>query len=168
MQMTINVAEAIKTPGTVFSASFEEAFPEMAYHGSVYRYLAPVVLETDYVYTGDRLVVSGSFNTSLRAECARCLAEVCYPVRLTFSEEFSKNDPEAYAYTGEQIVLNKMVEDLICLNLPAKILCKENCKGLCPRCGADLNQETCACEKQEYPDNPFAALQKMLDENKEV
>ncbi len=167
--MTINVAEALKTPHTVFRASFEENLPEIAYLGCVYCFCSPVVLDADYVYTGDRLVVTGSFQASLKAPCARCLKDVCRPVRLSFSEEFAKNDPEAYTLAGERISLDKMVEDIILLNLPAKFLCNEDCKGLCPLCGADLNQKTCACQKrEEQPGNPFAVLQKLLDENKEV
>ena len=167
--MTINVLEAIKSQGVVFSASFEERLHDFSYIGSTYRYALPVELRTDYMYSGKHLIFTGSFKTSLAVQCSRCLTRVVYPVELPFEETFSKTDPESYEITGETVSLDRMVEDNILLNLPAKFLCKEDCKGLCPECGADLNKQSCGCiGRLAGKSNPFAVLQKLLDENKEV
>ncbi len=75
-----------------------------------------------------------------------------------------------------------MVYDQICLNLPLKHLCMDDCQGLCPECGINLNKETCDCEsnvaessyeeiekEKVNADNPFAALKDLIsDDNKEV
>jgi uncharacterized protein len=168
-EMTVNVSEAIKSPGTVFHTSFAENFDPISYQGSVYRFRSAVALETEYFYTGSHIEFRGNFKTTLEAECARCLKETAYPVDLDFEELFSKNDPESYEFTGETVSLNRMVEDVILLNLPGKFLCKEDCRGLCTSCGADLNEGDCGCGEEAGRENsPFAALQKLLDEHKEV
>jgi uncharacterized protein len=167
--MTINVSEALKSEGAVFHASLVENFHEISYLGSVYRYCSPVALETEYVYTGTRLVFRGHLNTSLKTECSRCLEQICFSVDLPFEEVFSKTDTDAYEIDGEIVSLDRMVEDNIVLNLPGRFLCKEDCRGLCPVCGANLNQRDCGCKCRPEPNNnPFAVLQKLLDENKEV
>lgn len=167
--MTVNVSEALKNPGQVFHASFLENFDAIEYQGSVYRFGSAVALETDYVYTGSHIAFKGDFKTTLLAECSRCLKETAYPVHHVFEEQYSKTDPEAYEITGETVTLNRMVEDIVLLNLPGKFLCTEDCKGLCSTCGADLNEGPCGCKDDAgRKDNPFAALQKLFQEDKEV
>ena len=167
--MTVNVSEAIKAPGAAFHASFVEDFEPIEYQGSIYRFDAAVALETDYVYTGSHIAFKGNFTTTLAAQCSRCLKDTVYPVALDFEELYSKTDPECYEITGETVSLNRMVEDIILLNLPGKFLCREDCRGLCRNCGADLNEGDCGCTDEAVrEDNPFAALQRLLDEHKEV
>jgi len=167
--MTVNVSEALKTPGAVFHASFTEDFPDMEYLGSTYRYHSPVALDTDYVYTGSHIAFKGSFRTTLLTQCSRCLKVTAYPVSHDFEEQYSKTDPESYGFTGETAELDRMVEDIIVLNLPGRFLCKEDCKGLCMDCGTDLNEGACGCAGEAgRKDNPFAALQKLFNEDKEV
>jgi uncharacterized protein len=60
-------------------------------------------------------------------------------------------------YTGEVVNLENILREQVLLTLPLKPLCSETCQGICPRCGADLNRETCQCSEEES-DSPFAIL----------
>jgi uncharacterized protein len=60
-------------------------------------------------------------------------------------------------FRGPEIELGGYLREVVALALPVQPLCREDCRGLCPRCGADRNRETCACEETK-PSSPFAVL----------
>ena len=74
-------------------------------------------------------------------------------MKLDVKEDFisaSENtDDEAYSYEGKYIDLSRVLKDNIILGLPMKQVCKPECKGLCPKCGTDLNEKECDC-KEDY------------------
>lgn len=94
----------------------------------------------------------GRLRGSARSECRRCLVEVpvviAQDVALMFSGDAeSQDDPDVYPLpaTATHIDLGQAVREEIALAVPAFPLCREDCAGLCPRCGADLNAGPCAC-----------------------
>ena len=119
------------------------------------------------VYAGEgSFIVEGTMRFSYEATCARCTK--VFPVEITtvFREPFSKvADEDAYVFTGDRLDISDMLRDAALLALPMRSLCREDCKGLCPNCGADLNDGDCGCET--HTDSPFAVL-KMLEITEEV
>ena len=90
---------------------------------------------------------------------------------LDFDERFVREpgeDDECYAYSGEALDIGQMVLDNLFLNLPVYSKCSEDCKGLCPVCGCDLNTVQCSCVIEDAKENPFAALDQLLYHDKEV
>jgi uncharacterized protein len=88
----------------------------------------------------------------VRAECRRCLTELTLPVHADVGVMFSadpdsQEDPEVYALapTASAIDLTQAVREELALAVQAYPLCREECAGLCPRCGADLNAGPCQC-----------------------
>ena len=73
-----------------------------------------------------------------------------------------------YGYTGEELDVSQMLLDDLFLNLPAFSKCSEDCKGLCPVCGCDLNTVQCSCVREKEKENPFSALEQLLYHDKEV
>ncbi len=116
-----------------------------------------------------KLHIQGRVNARLQLNCSRCLIVFDYPVAVTVDRFFAPGvDPvadkaqsemtEDLVYLGEgPFSLLRMVEEELLLELPIKFLCQPDCKGLCDRCGADLNQGICACP-EEAADGPFAVL----------
>ena len=113
-----------------------------------------------------RFYFSGHVEGTAVGECRRCLTDVSTPVRfdphLIFAEEGldDEDDPsDAYPFDpGERSLdLRPAVREEWLLAVPAFPLCREDCKGLCPRCGADLNAGACACPPES--DSRWAALQ---------
>ncbi len=110
--------------------------------------------------------LKGKLETSLGAVCARCLEPVVLPVERTFNllyrplgtdaghAELSVTDAEAEIgyYQGEGLLLEDMLREQVLLSVPLKIVCRDECKGLCAICGKNLNEGECSCaDKLEDP-----------------
>ena len=131
-------------------------------HGQVCDFELPGAarVEVDYYRAGQELFFRGRISGGVVGHCARCLE--AYPFRLgtDFSlalvpkqplpaeVELSDEDLDLAYYEGEQIDLSPLVHEQIILALPTRPLCREDCKGLCPNCGANLNTEACRCAVQ--------------------
>jgi uncharacterized protein len=95
---------------------------------------------------GDNLTLTLDLETSVEGPCQRCLVEAALPV-VAHGVEYvrhgeSEGDDEDGGYVvAHQIDMVSWVRDLIADALPQKLLCREDCRGLCPVCGADLNAE---------------------------
>ena len=110
--------------------------------------------------------IAGDFSTKVEVTCARCLEPVIEDVAKNFDllyrpqgsdagrEELSVTAAEAEVayYHGEGLLLEDVLREQVLLALPLKAICREDCKGLCPHCGKNLNQEKCNCaEPMEDP-----------------
>lgn len=106
--------------------------------------------------SADTFLLTFTLTGSIVYPCARCLDPV--PVDTSFAFE-DTIDVEPGAKT---IALIPYVEECLFINEPFKVLCDENCKGLCPNCGANLNHETCSCSADAEIDPRLEALKKLL------
>jgi uncharacterized protein len=125
---------------------------------------------------GKKLEVEGKAELTLIIPCDRCLDPV--PVDLAFdiirTIDLSESEEERVDVLDEQpyvSVYNLDVDQLVCdeliLNLPMKVLCSEDCKGICNRCGTNLNHENCDCDIR--PTDPrMAVIQDIFKQFKEV
>lgn len=107
--------------------------------------------------------LTGKINAKVEVECSRCLIPVISTLESNFkvgyiqAEHYTKEkeselhgeDLEIAIYDGEKIDLSDLAREQILLNLPTQTFCSENCQGLCPKCGANLNKEKCSCETKE-------------------
>ena len=87
-------------------------------------------------------------DVTLGIPCSRCLAEVRYPVSVQVTKEvdFSELDEEDSSYIEDKYLdLDILIFDEVVPKLPSRVLCKEDCKGLCPVCGTNLNEKECRC-----------------------
>lgn len=123
-----------------------------------YRLPRPLQISTVHMRSGDELLFSGTIRGELLGQCARCLEE--YPLRLarqfsvilkpqrTLGRELELNHAELEAsfYSGEMIDLSALVREQTLLALPSQPLCRDDCRGLCAQCGANLNLESCTCQ----------------------
>lgn len=121
----------------------------------------PLSLNATYSFINEQeIAVNGSFETTVRAQCVRCLCDVSMTIHHDFHEVFHRSeleDGENYTWQNEILSLDQLVRDAIVLGMPQKLLCSEDCKGLCQDCGKNLNEGTCTCEQSD-DFNPFAQL----------
>src|SRR5690606_5023058 len=98
--------------------------------------------------TIDGVVVTGTISVPWRAACRRCLAEVSGVVVAEVDELFrgEPDDEEAEPIVGDQIDLAPVVRQTVLLEMPEAPLCREDCAGICPVCGADRNIDPCDCD----------------------
>jgi uncharacterized protein len=147
-----------------------------------------LVVELEARKMGEDVLLEGVVTGELELACGRCLSRYRAPLREPFrlvlepAGERVPADPEGAAalaadglaladelevgwYRGSEIELGRFVVELVALALPVQPLCREGCRGLCPRCGADRNTERCECP-EERPPSPFAGLAALRDAKK--
>jgi uncharacterized protein len=143
---------------------------EIDLRGLPYTLAEPLTFSGTATRSEDDIFLRGKLAGSVRSQCSRCLKNVSVPLDLEVdtvfvlreeAEEGEDDDLEADEtvsyYDGEVIDLSREVRDLFLVSLPIKPMCRPQCKGLCPRCGADLNENPCRCE-QRGGRSPFEAL----------
>jgi len=137
---------------------------------------AQVITEADVrggaTRKGEQVRLRGEIKTEVELLCDRCAAPERAPLAVEFDTSFIPQEVEAVkaenvelaaedlllsAYEGGAVDLDELVREQILLALPSRHLCREDCKGLCQKCGADLNAGQCSCEQGEV-DPRWAAL----------
>jgi len=147
---------------------------ELALEAEGARLVAPAEVEGKASRKGQEVRLRGRIRATVEARCDRCLKPAVFPVETDFDERYVPAGDEVKTeetelhpdelsfsvYHGEALDADELVHEQILLALPARLLCREDCAGLCPGCGADLNSETCNCRRDEV-DPRWAALAAM-------
>jgi uncharacterized protein len=124
------------------------------------------------------LTVEGKISSVAGMECTRCLQPVEHKLHIPFKTEFitaenytaakeaelQEQDLDTAVYEGDKIDLTEIVREQILLNLPEQVFCKENCRGLCEKCGANRNLIDCNCIEKEF-DPRWSALRELKSRN---
>jgi uncharacterized protein len=134
----------------------------------------PLTGQLQVMPTGRKVIVRGSIMAPLLVECARCLEHFEYTadeeIFVVFTslaetddeEELRAEELNQEIFSGEEIELWPIIEEHLVLGLPFKMLCSEDCRGLCLKCGKNLNQDACECVTASgHPG--LAALEKIRD-----
>jgi uncharacterized protein len=138
-------------------------------------FTAPIRIRLKAARIGEMVEVEGDIETTLRLTCGRCLTEFVGRLATDFAITYVREalglpagdapaegraeveDAGLIGFRGEEIDLTEGIQEQVVLGLPLRPLCREDCKGLCAACGADLNVGECDCRRQQ-PAGPFAAL----------
>jgi uncharacterized protein len=136
------------------------------------RLVADAAVEGGATRKGEQVRLRGEIKTEVELLCDRCAAPRRAPLAVEFDTSFIPQEVEAVkaenvelqaedlilsAYEGDAVDLDELVREQILLALPSRHLCHEDCKGLCQKCGANLNDAPCSCEQVEV-DPRWAAL----------
>lgn len=139
-----------------------------------YRVSQPVKLAFDLLKSNREFRLVGSVSTVLELRCSRCLEPFTFAVDLPFDllylphtenrgegeVEIEDDDLETAFYRDDIIDLGQLMKEQFYLALPMKPLCRDACRGLCPQCGANLNESTCDCQA-EWVDPRLEALRSL-------
>ena len=131
----------------------------------------PVSLRIRNVGPG-KAKLEGGVKLTFKTSCDRCLKEVPTALEIQFDRTVvlgtEDEDADELGLTEDrQFNVETFVHNEILVNWPAKILCREDCKGICPVCGQDLNERECGCDTF-VPDPRMAVIQDIFNKNKEV
>ena len=127
------------------------------------RVIAPAEVRGRVRRTAGEVELIGRLTTTLETACARCLKPVAIPFSADFDERFAtsvswggeeqhelaSDDLNLSVFEGAGIDVDQLVREQLLLAKPAQVLCREDCQGLCPVCGADRNTAACNCETQQ-------------------
>jgi uncharacterized protein len=131
----------------------------------------PVATEFTLTHKEKDLHVEGAIRTAIKYQCSRCLRNFSHPLTAGFDlfylpqaewkkdeeVELKYEDMEVGYYDGIRLDVDLLVLEQIELAMPMKIVCRDDCRGLCPYCGADLNEGSCPC-KVDTTDSRLAVL----------
>lgn len=131
----------------------------------VFPFTTPVLLKGEISNRAGIVRLEAAARFDLTALCDRCAAEFtknfCVPVEHILVSELNEEDNDDFIVVPpEGLDIERLTLEDIYLYLPSKLLCREDCKGVCPSCGADLNKGSCGCKKEVDP--RFEALLSML------
>ncbi|MDI6907315.1 MAG: DUF177 domain-containing protein [Thermoanaerobacterales bacterium] len=113
----------------------------------------PVRVDLQVTYLGGVYWLEGTVDGEAVLRCGRCLGKFRHPFRAALVEKYrqgtAKDADEETLPDGERLVLDERLREAVLLALPMRPLCREDCRGLCPKCGKLLNEGPCACPGED-------------------
>ena len=165
--MLLGLSKIIDCPGASVPFSTSVDLCDLQY-GECYPVSEPVLADGVVRNTAGVLVMTGNVRTTLHGVCDRCAQDfekdVELPIDVVLVTELSNEENEdewVFPLVGDNADLEDIVRTVFVLNMDSKLLCSEDCKGLCCRCGKNLNDGPCSCGKELDP--RFAALKQLLE-----
>lgn len=165
--MLLGLSKIIDSPGASVPFSTSVDLSDLRY-GICNPVSEPVLAEGVVRNTAGVLVMTGQIQTTIHGICDRCTSpfdrEIVFPIDVVLVTELADEENEdewVFPLEGDSADLDDIVRTVFVLNLDSKLLCKEDCKGLCHRCGKNLNDGPCNCQKELDP--RFAALKQLLE-----
>ncbi len=168
--MIIPISQILGRNGTSQNFTVSEQIENTAGYPGVVVFLEPVKIEGILTNVDENIVLDAKGETEAELPCSRCLAPVRIKVNFKLNEKFSHAgvlNEEAETFSGDQIDLAEVVKRSILSALPMKVVCREDCKGLCPVCGKDLNEGDCGCDTTSI-DPRFESLRALFKVDEEV
>ena len=165
--MRLNLREIIHVPGASVPFDFTLDLTQEEFYGEQ-PITQPVHVTGRVKNIADVLVPEGQAKSVLDYTCDRCMGgfsrEKTVKLSYMLAEEMEgEEDGEIVLLDDGEIDIGDLAYTAFILDMDTKHLCSEDCKGLCPGCGANLNQEPCRCKKQVDP--RWAALEQLLNKN---
>ena len=165
--MLLGLSKIIGCPGSVVHFETDLDLSQIEFGGNT-PLTEPVHAVGQVRNTAGVLVMTGELTTRLHGDCDRCAKPVerdfavpLEAVLVTKSEDEDHDDTWTFELDGDKADLDEILTTAVVLNMDSKLLCDEDCKGLCSKCGADLNEGPCSCKHELDP--RLAVLQKLLN-----
>ncbi len=163
--LKIDLANIAGTPGARGRYSVSETVAPTEDFACV----GPVEGELEVENTGSLLLLRGELRAAVRLTCARCLGSFERALTMTVEEEFAteqtepdvstidREEPEASAMSDLVLDVSELVRQQLLVNIPMAGICREDCRGICPTCGQNLNEKVCECAAEPV-DSRWAKL----------
>ena len=165
--MLLNVSSLKNKPGGTVPFQIDLDLHDLAFGGCC-PVTEPVTAVGEVRNTAGVYLMSGTVRTTLHGPCDRCACDVVkpveYPLHAILSEEYTgedgEEDPWLFLLENDCVDLDDVVTTTFVLSMDSKLLCKDDCKGLCCRCGKNLNDGPCDCQPDADP--RLAVLKQLL------
>lgn len=171
--MKINVANLADRPGEEIPFEFTTVAGEIDAIADTYSFEGDIVVRGVYVHTGRCYRFTGQISCTKSFVCDRCLEPSSLQQVHDFNEEFQRGSEPASGgekakivnyFDGDVIDLSPVIRDVLLSDQPLNNICNADCRGLCLKCGANLNHGDCGCDRTVI-DPRLAALQQLLKQN---
>ena len=168
------IVDLTEIEGLSRSYEFTVRPDELDLEDSELRLTSDVRVTCEVTKRAAQIDVKGSISADAEVECTRCLTAVPHKLAIDFvasyvapehfvpdkEHEVSPDDLDTDVLDGDRLDLKEIVREQILLDVPGQVFCKPDCKGMCPKCGADRNLIDCKCELSE-PDPRWSALKNL-------
>ena len=175
--MLINLTDVFTSEGKIRSEDIDIEMTVFESRMGNYPIIDKSPLHITFTNQGNgKVQMVGSAEITQKMECDRCLKEMPVTVLLDFNQMVYspevinaelEEESDQGIMDGYQLDIEALVYNELLMNQPEKVLCKPDCKGICKKCGKDLNEEECGCDTF-VPDPRMAVLQDIFNANKEV
>lgn len=171
--MTIDVAGIIKELGGKVSFDDYVNLDDTDFLGEEFSFTEGLNVKGNISNNGKSLILKGRAKGKANVHCSRCMKPMLIDVDFELDETFMQDkgdnheieNEDVILFQGHVIELDEVVFNSFLMNASGKYLCSEDCKGLCVKCGADLNLGDCGCNREEI-DPRWAKLIEIMDNNK--
>lgn len=163
--LVVNALELLRRPGSLKTLTVGVPPVEVDLDGEDrLAHGSEIALDLSCESTTDAVVVSGVVTVRTRGACRRCLRDVEGELTIGVHETYqeTRTDPDAFPIENDQIDLRPMIRESVLLDVPGAPLCRPDCPGLCPVCGADLSTESCSCVVETF-DPRWSVLSDLRD-----
>ena len=175
--MLVDLNEVLKSDGKVIQIVVRPEMEQFVSRMGTFPIVTAEPFSLNIQNRGNReLQITGDTEITVCIPCSRCLEDVDVSLKLHFDKEadMKQSDTERIQALDEQVYIegynldvDKLVYSELLVNWPSKVLCREDCKGICSICGTNLNQSTCDC-REERLDPRMAKFQEIFNKFKEV
>lgn len=170
--MLVNVAEILKDYGEKIIVNGDVVLDDTEFLGERFVFTGPVHVEGSLINNGKALEFHAHARGEMNVHCARCGRELTVPLEFPIDEVLTQDDgtmsaqEDVVMFTGTDIDIRDIAVNHFLMNVQGKYLCKEDCRGLCSKCGKDLNDGPCGCADDEI-DPRWAALAEIMKQSSE-
>lgn len=170
--MRVDLSNIIKVSGARIELDGDIELKDTEFMGETYKFEKPLRIKGEIYNNGQSMTFAADVTGNMITNCARCLSEIKVPVDFNIHELLSRaedgadKDEDIILFDGYEIEIDDIVTDSFLMNISGRYLCSEDCKGLCPICGHNLNEGDCGCD-HEVIDPRWQALADILNQSKE-
>ena len=175
--MLISLSEIMTTKDKVVQINAPIEMERFDFQGDSYEFTHKDSVNLTITNLGNKTVmIEGSTNVSLTLFCSRCLREIVFPMdihilkEINFNlseEERAEGLDETNYIIGYNLDVDILIYDEVLIGFPMKLLCSDDCKGICEKCGVNLNEKTCDCDTTVY-DPRMSVIRDIFNNFKEV
>lgn len=175
--MLIELTKVLSQDGNILQQDVHLDLNQITVQGETYPVTETAPVQLTVTNSGKGvLVIAGTASVRAVIGCARCLEDVDYDFALRFerkvdmklsAEEMNAAEEEYNFIEKDHLNVDTLVQNELLVNWPIRVLCNEDCKGICSRCGANLNRGECGCDREAL-DPRMAAIQDIFSKFKEV
>ncbi|MDF1542524.1 MAG: DUF177 domain-containing protein [Anaerosomatales bacterium] len=170
--MTVDVSPILGEAGATLELDSDVPLESIAVGDTLAVFEVPPRIRVTLAHAGEVLVLTGTVEAAARLECSRCLEPFALVLNGVIDAVVSQiddteqrgDDQEWYPLDGEILDLLPAAESALRVEVPFAPVHDEECRGICPMCGCDLNRDSCTCEPvaENRPENPFSSLKDLL------
>lgn len=171
MANILDASNALRYPGQEYPFNMDIDLEDMEFAGDPIHFEG-IAVKGVMVGAGETVSIRADVKATIKSRCVRCLEDVSFDLSAVIDAEFARksnpDDPDLYLFEASALDITDAVRDALIMEMPMMILCKEDCRGLCPVCGTNRNLVSCTCQEGGEVANPFAALKAIVQNDEEV